>query len=270
MCYNKLMENGQMPPVQPIRTAMPNVMPQATVNGTSMTSQSVVNGMPTMPQGQVTAKNNKPELIKTIAIIAISLVALTFAGLFVWMTIRYNEVSGDVQDKIDAEVAEAKDKQAAEMEAEFLEREKYPYKTFLGPEDYGQLSFEYPRTWSVYIAADAANGGDFRAYFNPVQVNTIDRDTINALELKILDRSFDDVADEYQRYLDNIDANLTMESVIVNGVTANRYSGKIPNTELNGYILIIKIRDKTAVLQTDSVLFEGDFNKIINTITFNA
>ena len=56
----------------------------------------------------------------------------------------------------------------------------------------------------------------------------------------------------------------------MNGVTANRYSGKIPNTELNGYILIIKIRDKTAVLQTDSVLFEGDFNKIINTITFNA
>jgi hypothetical protein len=42
-----------------------------------------------------------------------------------------------------------------------LEREKYPYKTFSGPEDYGKLTFEYPKTWSVYIAAAANKGGDF-------------------------------------------------------------------------------------------------------------
>lgn len=258
------MENGQIPPVQPIQVTQPNVVTYGATNG--VPSASVT------PQGQVATgqKKDNSGLIKTIIIITLSLVALTFAGLFVWMTIQYNEVSGDVQDKIDIAVVKAKDEQAAKMEAEFLEREKYPYKTFLGPEDYGQLSFEYPRTWSVYVAADAATGGDFNAYFNPIQVNPVGKNTINALRLTIRNKSFDDVANEYQRYLSGKEATLAVESVIVNGVTANKYSGKIPGTDFNGYILIIKIRDKTAVFQADSVLFESDFNKIINTITFNA
>lgn len=256
------MENGQIPPVQPMQVAQPNV---ATYGAT--------NGVPTAPavsQGQVATgqKKDNSGLIKTIIIIALSLVALTFAGLFVWMTIQYNEANGDVQDKIDIAVVKAKDEQAAKMEAEFLEREKYPYKTFLGPEDYGQLSFEYPRTWSVYVAADAVNGGDFNAYFNPDQVNAVGNNNINALRLVILNKSFSNVVAAYQQYVDK--ATLQVESITVNDTTANKYYGKIPNTSFNGYILVIKIRDKTAILQTDSVLFESDFNKIINTITFNA
>ena len=53
-------------------------------------------------------------------------------------------------------------------------------------------------------------------------------------------------------------------------IAANFYAGIIPNTELNGFIVIFKIRDKTAILRTDSVLFEAEFKKLIETITFNA
>ena len=130
--------NYQMPPVsgmadgqpmQPIQPAGPN--------------PNAAPGMPMVQQVQVQAdaKKDTSGLIKTIVIIALSLVAVTFIGLFVWMLVQYNDVKTDVDGQIDVAVAAAKDEQATKMEAEFLEREKYPYKVFAGPADYGQLTF---------------------------------------------------------------------------------------------------------------------------------
>lgn len=241
--------------------------------------QTVTPGSGTMQQPMYTAeqvakmmepKKDIAGLVKTIVIIIVSLIAVTFIGLFIWMFVQYNDVQTDVDGQIAVAVAEAKDEQTVKMEAEFLEREKYPYKTFSGPVDYGQLTFEYPKTWSVYIAKDAANGGDYEAYFNPVQVDAVSNTTINALRVIIRDKSFEDIAAEYQKAMDRKDANLTVETITINGATANRYTGTIPNTDLSGYIVIFKIRDKTAILRTDSVLFQGDFDKLLETIKFNA
>lgn len=209
-------------------------------------------------------------LIKIIAIVVLSMTTLTFLGLFIWMMVQYNDVSTDVNAQIKTAVDAAKMEQALEDEAEFAEREKDPYRDFAGPADYGQLSFKYPKTWSVYIASDASKGGDYEAYLNPIEVNPVSANTINALRVTIRDKAFDDVVQEYQRFMENRDANLSVESVTVAGATANRYTGTIPNTELNGVIVIFKIRDKTAILQTDSMLFVEDFNILLSTVQFNA
>lgn len=257
------MDNYQIPPIngQPIKPAAP-----------AQASQQP--GMPMVQQVQapIEQKKDKTDLIKTIVIIALSLIAVTFIGLFIWMLVSYNEVSTDVEGQISVAVAEAKDEQTSKMEAEFLEREKYPYKVFSGPADYGQLTFEYPKTWSVYVAAAATTGGDYNAYFNPVQVDAVGKETINALRVTIYDKSFDEITADYQKKMDKRDSGLTMTSTTIGkdaNITANRYTGKIPDTELNGFIVTFKIRDKTAVLQTDSVLFQEDFDKLLGTVSFN-
>lgn len=257
------MDNGQIPPVQPMRPMQPVQAP---------------NGMPMVQQVQVVPEQKKDisGLIKTIVIILVSLIAVTFIGLFIWMSMQYNEVQAGVDEEIRLAVANGKDEQYKQDLAKFENDEKYPYKTFAGPVDYGQLTFEYPKTWSVYVAAAATDGGDFNAYFNPVQVDAVGKDTINALRVTIKNKSFEDVTEEYQRMMDRKDSNLTVQSVVIGNaeknseVTANRYNGTIPDTELNGFIVVFKIRDKTVILQTDSVLFEDDFNKLLETITFNA
>lgn len=246
-----------------------------------MTDNSHLQGgktmMPNVPVGQVASSGamisesrDVSGLIKTVAIVVLGLAVVAFLGLFIWKNIQYNEVSEDVEGQIDEAVAAAKYEQAVALEAEFAEREKDPYRTFTGPVDYGQLSFKYPKTWSVYVEADAAKGGDFRAFFNPIQVDTVADNTIMALRLTIRDTAFETVAQEYQREIDRTDATLNVQSITVSGVAANLYTGTIPNTELSGYIVIFKIRDKTAVLQTDSVVFKEDFDRILSTITFNA
>lgn len=252
------MENGQLPPVQTVTTATGDIKRPQQV----YTAEQVAKMME--------PKKDIAGLVKTIVIIILSLIAATFIGLFIWMFVEYREARSDVEGEIAVAVAGAKDEQAMEMEAEFLEREKYPYKTFLGPVDYGQLTFEYPKTWSVYIAKDASNGGDFEAYLNPGQVDAVSNTTINALRVVIRDKSFEDVAAEYQRVMDRKDSGLSVETITINGTTANRYTGTIPNTELSGFIVIFKIRDKTAVLRTDSVLFQDDFDKLLETVSFNS
>lgn len=218
---------------------------------------------------QVTKKDNT-DLIKNVVIISTSILALIFLGLFIWQTINYNDAKTDLESKINIAVAEAKDAQAEELEAEFAVREKDPYKTFAGPVDYGELSFKYPKTWSVYIEEDANNGGNFKAHLNPDVVNTVSKETLDALKVTIRTDSFEKVVSEYQKYIDAKDSKLSVETITVNGVTANKYSGTLPNSTFKGYIVIFKIRDKAAILETDSVLFKDDFEKIIETIEFNA
>lgn len=259
-----------MPPMQPMNNMPP-------VNGAQPMGsyQTGPNGMPMVQQVQVMPEQKKDisGLIKTIVIIVVSLIAVTFIGLFIWMTTERNEAQTDIEGKINEAVIKAKDEQFAEDNKEFVEKEKYPYYNFSGPEDYGRVSFEYPKTWSVYVEQDAKDGGDFKAYFNPKSVNPVGKDTINILRLMILDKSFDEVTAGYQKVMDKKDSKLTMEATKIGrndsaNTNANRYTGTIPDTELSGYIVTFQIRDKTVILQTDSVKFKDDFDKLLGTVEF--
>lgn len=243
------MDNVGMPPVQT------NSQP---VVGANQPSQAVAEK----------PRDNKGVMMAIIIVLLV--VSVGFAALSVWALVQYNNTSASVEGQIAEAVATAKKEQAEKDELEFAEREKDPYRDFSGPADYGELSFEYPKTWSVYVASDASKGGDFEAYFNPIQVEAVSKTTINALRLTIRNKDFESVAQEYQRSLENKDSNLRMDLITVGGATANRYTGTIPGTELNGYIVIFKIRDKTAVFRTDSVLFTDDFNRLLETVSFNA
>lgn len=209
-------------------------------------------------------EKNKSGVVGIILSVVFLLAAATFAGLFVWSRMEYAELDESVDLKIDEAVSKAKTEQAL-IDAEEAKKDT---RIFTGPTDYGQLSFDYPKSWSVYVASDASKGGDFVAYLNPIEIEPVSESTVYALRVTIRDKDFESVVSEYQRYLDR--GELRVETTTVDGTTANRYTGKIPNTDLNGVIVIFKIRDKTAVLRTDSALLVDDFDTILSTVKFNA
>ncbi len=263
-----------MPPMQGM-PQMQGVSPQQSIppvqNGYPGQPYQGPSGMPMVQQVQVMPEQKKDigGIIKIVVIVILSLIAVTFIGLFIWMFTRYDEVSADVDAQIAEAVRIAKDERTTELNKKFENDEKYPYKTFAGPVDYGGLNFEYPKTWNLFVEKDAVNGGNFSAYLNPGQVDPISNENINALRVEIRDQSFDQVVDEYKKYLDNKKSELNVETIEMYGGTGNLYSGVIPRTEFRGFILVFKIRDKTVLLQTDSVLFEEEFRKLIETIKFN-
>lgn len=266
---------------QPITSPQPSqaaqMGPQPAQPIAQNVQQNPLTGAPMIMQApapvELPKKDAKKSLIKTIVIIALSLVSVTFIGLFIWMYIQYDDKRTDVDGQIADAVVKAVDENTTKLENEFAEREKYPFKTFAGPADYGELTFEYPKTWSVYVAKDARKGGDFEAYFNPLEVNEVSDVDIAALRVKILDTAIDDVTAEYQSELEGEDAKMTFESITIgqnSDITANKYTGVIPGTEFNGYVVVFKIRDKTVVVQSDSVLFADDYNRILASVRFNS
>lgn len=209
-------------------------------------------------------KTSRYSVVETVILIVVALIAIIFIWLYIQKYIEWDSIATDIDGRIDAAVATAKAETATEMEAEFAEREKYPYKDFAGPADYGSLGFEYPRTWSVYIAKDASNGGDFEAYLNPREVEPVSNTTINALRVTIRDSAFDNVTRTYDNYVKNGRLQLTTRNV--GGILANLYTGELPNG-IRGAVAIFKLRDKTVMIQTDAELFINEFNQLLETVT---
>ena len=184
----------------------------------------------------------------------------------IWMYIQYDDVKTDVDGQISSAVAIAVEENTTELQAQFTEQEKSPYETFTGPAEYGSLSFEYPKTWSVYIAEDSDDGGDYVAYFHPAYVYPVSRDQIYALRLEITSDSFDKITESYARDLE--DGALTMTVRQINGTSTNYYQGTLPDKHV-GRSVIFRLRDKTVILQTDAELYAGDFETLLGTVTFN-
>lgn len=211
------------------------------------------------------AQKSKRNLIETIILVIVSLVAVTFIGLFIWKYLEWDSAKTDVNGQIDAAVALAISENTTKLENEFLEREKYPYKTFSGPADYGSLNFEFPKTWNTYIAQDASNGGNFEAYLNPGEVQPVSTQTINALRVQILDQPFENVARTYESLTNS--GQLSVTTRPVGNTVANVYTGTLPNN-IRGIATIFKVRDKTILIQTDAELFAEEYYKLLDTVTF--
>lgn len=241
---------------QPFAPAAPGATPLNT--GAQLTSDGGAGAAP------MVNKKTRSTLIETILLVITSILAIVFIWLYIQKFIEWDALSmnvdGEIRNAVAAEVA----KKETQMEEAFAEREKDPYQDFAGPVDYGSFSFKYPRTWSQYIAKDAVNGGDYEAYFNPYAVNPVSNFTINALRLRIRDVSFDSVARSYESSIKN--GTLTLKTQTVGGVLANIYTGEVAK-DMSGAVMILKLRDKTVLLQTDSMNFIDDFYRIIESVT---
>jgi hypothetical protein len=121
------------------------------------------------------------------------------------------------------------------------------------------------------------DGGDFVSYFRPSEVlPTKDDRSRYALRLSIVSKYYDDVVGEYNQkvadYNEDEFEDTKLESAgsvqSFNG-TSMRFNGTI-DENLSGSVVIIKINDRTAILQTDSEVYQADYDKLIGTLKRNS
>ena len=191
---------------------------------------------------------------------------LVASALGVWALLAYTEQKADVDGKISLAVAAGVKKQAEEDEAKFQESYKNPRIEFVGPSEYGRLSFMYPKTWSVYVEKDGTDRGDYKAYLHPVSVPSISgKDSRYALRVEILNKNFDDTLKQYESQLKK--GELKSSNVEYNGNAATRLDGAF-SKELRGAVVLMKVRDKTIRLSTDADSFKPDFDTLLGTVKF--
>lgn len=203
-----------------------------------------------------------------VAIIA-GFLAIVFAGLAIWAFLAYQEQKSDVEARIEQEASKRVKEQKEQDALIYAAALKKPYWKFDGPADYGGLSFNYPKTWDVYVASDTTDGKDFEAYLDKGTVPPVNDKQQFALRVTITNTDYDKVIAEYQ---DQIKKNeLKSSPVKVNGQDGIRLDGTFTK-DLRGSAVIYKIRDKTLIMQTDinSGEIKDDFEALIKTITFNS
>ena len=252
------------------------------------------NGVPTSPVPLPNSNHHEiANIVKIVVIVVLSIISVTFIGLFIWKNAEWQEARTNVDGQIETAVTNAVSDNQTKMNNEFAEKEKYPYKTFSAPDDYGGLSFQYPKTWSVYIAKSAEeNKGDFEAYLNPGVVNPVSATTINAVRVTIKTQTFEKTVAEYDKLVEKGQMSSSIETLNndeypeVKGDTYNLYKGELPS-KLRGAVAIFKVRDKSIIIQTDAEAFlskdnagdvpaddpcpsQGDFMcPVLNTIHYN-
>lgn len=200
-----------------------------------------------------------------IAIIGLSLLVVVASAAAIWAYMSYTEQKTNIDGKIEVAELNAR-KDEAEKEAEkFAQREREPNRQFVGPDDYGRLTFNYPKTWSAYVARDTSRGGTYEAYLNPVIVPPVSSTQQYALRVLIEERDYDQTVKTYEALVKKGD--LRTSAVSANGHSGTRLDGSFTK-DIRGAAVIYKIRDKTLTLRTDADTFKPDFENVIKTIDF--
>lgn len=213
----------------------------------------------------------------TIAIILILFVGTIGAAAFGWWAFNSRQDYKNNSDKkVAAAVTKAQSDQNAKDTAAFAEKEKLPNKTFKGPATYGSVTFSYPKTWSAY--ADQTNPTDpLKSFFYPdVVPSPTPQNNIApqyALRVDLLGANYNQVLQQFDSFIKQgflkasayVPPQMTQ---IPNVQTGTRLDGQIePN--IQGSMIVIKVRDKTLEVYTESPSFFDDFNNtVLNSLTF--
>lgn len=201
-----------------------------------------------------------------IAVIFLTIGLVACVGVMIWLFLQYSEQKNNVDQKVEAAVAK-ETLRVQEVEAKkYTELNKEPNRQFVGPDDYGRLTFNYPKTWSVYVAADATKGGVYQAYFNPVEVPTVSATQQFALRVVIDDNDYDKAIAKYDTLVKKGD--LESSTVSANGQNGTRLDGNFTK-DIRGSAVFFKVRDKTVGVYTDADTFKPDFENIVKSISMN-
>lgn len=218
-------------------------------------------------QAPQTPKSHSVGMI--LAIVVLLILFIVSGSLAIWAYSNYTSANNNVQEKIDLAKAAAQKDQANADETNFAQREKQPNLQFVGPDNYGRVTFSYPKTWSAYVSSDVENnGGTYQAYLNPGVVPPISATSpIFALRVIIQQMSFQQAIQQYQPLVQT--GQLKSSSFSANGHNGTRLDGNF-TTQLRGSMVLFQIRDKVLIVRTDANTFDPDFENIIKTINFNS
>jgi hypothetical protein len=230
---------------------------------------------PQQPGGPVSynsgSRSGKSVLL-TIVLIILLIASLAFGG---WAFSQMSHYKNDAGQIAAAAVDKAKKDQAAQLQAQFADQSKSPYKTFQGSSTYGSLSFNYPKTWSAYV--DTTNPSEpINGYFYPDSVPGTQSHTAYALRVELVSTDYAQVMQQFSSYISQ--GKVTAKAYVptklqntANVVAGTLLAGQINTQDLtqNGQMMVIKVRDKTLQISTQASNFGADFNNtVLSSLTF--
>lgn len=217
---------------------------------------------PMQGYNMVQKKRNKLNMWLVICVV-LSVFLTIFIGLFVWAYMGRQDYKNNVTPKIDAAVKVAVQNEDSRKDNEFVQKEKSPFKTFIGPDTFGGVTFNYPKTWSAYVINDDKAPIPLDGYLHPNYVPSIGGSTAYALRIRVLDKQYSEELKTYEPKTKQ--GKITATAYVAKNqpkVIGTRLDGEV-NTGQKDHMVILPLRDKTLEISTESDQFIDDFEKII-------
>ncbi|HET6863684.1 MAG TPA: hypothetical protein VFH37_00560 [Candidatus Saccharimonadales bacterium] len=215
-------------------------------------------------------QTSRSKLLIIIVLVILLATALGFGG---WAYSQMQSYKNNTNQKIEAALSAAKDSQTKQVQDAF---DKANTKQYAGPAVFGTISFSYPKTWSAYIDT-TSQSEPINGYFFPNIVPGIQSKTAFALRMELVSTDYNQILQQFQSQIKTgrVTAKVYVPPKLngVNNVTPGTLlSGTINNQDQtqHGTMLVIKVRDKTLQLSTQSNDYLNDFNSIVlSSLTFS-
>jgi hypothetical protein len=206
-------------------------------------------------------------------LIPLGILLLFFFGALGFGIWAFSE-RGRYKDHSDQEVAVAVQEAISntqESEAfKYAEEAKKPYETYIGPATYGNITVNYPKTWSAYVVESERGGNPVNGYFQPKVVPSVtDQDKTFALRVELVQQSYDTVLTQFKALLTASKVTIAPYKLDkVPSVVGSRIEGQI-TPKKQGTMVILPLRNMTLKVWTESNDFKGDFDThILPNFTF--
>ncbi len=195
--------------------------------------------------------------------------ALIFGG---WAFMGKQDYKNNSDQKATAAAEAAKKVQAAELQKAFAEQESRPTKTYKGSTTYGTVTFDYPKTWSGYVDESTANE-PINGYFYPGIVPGLQSKTAYGLRVELVGTDYTSILQQHDSQIKDGSAKASAYvppkmTGVANVQPGTRLDGAL-DQNTKGAMVIIKVRDKTLLIYTESNDFLSDFNNtVLASLTF--
>lgn len=212
--------------------------------------------------------NKQQGFIAALLAIVFGLFFVAASGFAVWAFTERSKYKNDVEQIVADEVKVAVKEAESAKDAEFIEQEKLPNRTYKGPETYGSVSFKYPKTWSLYVDETGGNTV-LDVYGYPLVVPSQRSEKAYALRVEILNTEYDAVIKKIQSKIEGGDLKAkSFRAENVPKTLGLRVDGEIA-PDITGAMVYLPLRDKTLQISTESPDFLKDFNNtILKTLDF--
>lgn len=220
-------------------------------------------GMPGQPNPSLKPTKHRHHWGYIITIVVLVVLLVSTIGFAIWAYASMVDYKNNSDQKAANAVAIAVQKEDSKKDKEFLEKEKFPLKAYLGPETYGSINLQYPKTWSAFVTISDKTAMPIDGYFYPNVVPGLQSGTNFALRMQVSGQSYDQEIKTLESRVKS--GKITLAPIVlpnVPGVNGSRVTGEV-NQGQKDVLVLLPLRDKTIKIWTETPEFQNDFDNII-------
>ena len=200
-----------------------------------------------------------------ISLIFVILLLIGAAGFGIWAFSGRQDYKNNSDAKVGQAVTVAKQQQTKADQAIFAQEAKQPLQAYQGPEAYGSLIVNYPKTWSAYVDASGQGGVLVNGYFAPGVVPSVNNpNSVFALQVQVLGQAYNQVVQTFNGQQQAgklaISAYALPKLPKVVGIEV---TGQIVQQGPTTTMVVLPLRSETLEISTQGTQYLGDFNNNI-------